>query len=535
TEDKEVAALAERVRQAVSGLGEPFVLSAEGRVLMPRDERSPKDDRVEKGCHEAVNQLGGREREAAVRKIIASCEGVRDAQDRWVWPVLALPVATQESDVPARLVSWVESHKDRLRPAERELLLADVKTATGLSADQRARLTAALGGAASLAGGSDAAVSRAARSETVQRASRAATETEGTPVRIEGTGLTGSLVAIRGGGFAGWLVTPETLARSLSAEPSWGGASPGFSARVITEMPARDARTPEGVAFIADGLGVAVRFESPAALRERTTRSERLLGGIIASGVLLALVLSFVLYRRMRETRRTSELRTSFVAGVSHELRTPLASVRMLSELLAEGRVDESERAEVAEALAREAKRMGETVDRFMAYAKSERGKLVAEKKPTDLAAIVSDRVGAFRERHPEARVEVEAPPLEVAVDRPQIEIVVDNLLENALKYAPDGQPYRVTLGQAEQAVVLSVSDSGPGVPRNIAQKIFEAFQRGDERLSRATSGTGLGLFLVRAIARAHGGDVELDASVDKGACFRVTLPRTEVDKMETS
>jgi signal transduction histidine kinase len=366
----------------------------------------------------------------------------------------------------------------------------------------------------------------------VLRQSRVALETPGTPARIDSPGLIGSLIAMREGGFVGWLVTPETLGETLASGRGWGQPSAGFVARVVTEMPARDSRTPEGVAFIGEGLGVAVRFENPAALRERTTRSERLLGAFIAAGVLLALTLSFVLYRRMRETRRTSELRTSFVAGVSHELRTPLASVRMLAELLSEGRVEESERAEVAEALAREARRMGETVDRFMAYAKSERGKLLAVKKPTDIADILRERVAAFRDRHPEAKVELDAPPLEVAIDRPQIEIVIDNLLENALKYAPDGQPYRVKLARDEGTAAISVSDDGPGVPRGIAQKIFEAFQRGDERLSQATSGTGLGLFLVRAIARAHGGDVELDNAVGKGACFRVTLPRGDDAKM---
>ncbi len=532
-DEKELAALGERARAAASGLGQPFVLSPEARLLLPRDERSTKDDRVGEGCREAASQLAGPDRVAAVTKIVAACEGVRDAQDRWLWPVLALPEAEHASDIPSRLVSWVDSHKDRMRPAERELLLADIETAKGLSAEQRERLTATLGGGSSLAASSDAAVARAARSEVVLRASRAALEIPGSPTRIASPGVNGSLVAMREGGFVGWLVTPETLAQALgNGGAAWGRPAPGFVARVITEMPARDARIPEGVAFIGEGLGVAVRFENPAALRERTTRSERLLGGLIAAGVLLALALSFVLYRRMRETRRTSELRTSFVAGVSHELRTPLASVRMLSELLAEGRVEESERAEVAEALAREARRMGETVDRFMAYAKSERGKLLAQKKPTEISDILRDRVGAFRDRHPEARVELDAPPLEVAVDRPQIEIVIDNLLENALKYAPEGQPYQVTLGRRESLAIISVSDSGPGVPRGIARKIFEAFQRGDERLSKATSGTGLGLFLVRAIARAHGGDVELDSSVEKGACFRVTLPREDDAKM---
>jgi signal transduction histidine kinase len=272
---------------------------------------------------------------------------------------------------------------------------------------------------------------------------------------------------------------------------------------------------------------VRVRQKDPEALRRKTTRSERILMLLIGGGMLLALVLAWFLYQRMRATRRTSELRTSFVAGISHELRTPLASVRMLSELLAEGRVEEDERAEVAEALAREAKRMGETVDRFMAYAKSERGKLLAEKKTADLAEVLLGRVKAFRERHPDAQVDLQAEPTEVGIDTPQIEIVIDNLLENALKYAPQGQPYQVHLARRESTVTFSVGDSGPGVPRPIAHKIFEAFQRGDERLSKATSGTGLGLFLVRAIARAHRGDVALERDPRGGALFRVSLPQS--------
>jgi len=527
TDESEQLALAEQIRSVAPGLAEPVVLGLDARVLVPREDRAGKDDRVDAGCREAVSRLTGPSRAEAASKIVANCEGVRDPQGRWVWPVLALPLAAQNGDIPARLVSWVDSHKDRMRQEERNLLAEDTKSAVGLTQDQRSRISAALGGSRTLAAASDAAVIRALRSEATLRATRVATDQPGTAARLDASGVVGAVVALRAGGFGGWVVTQETLTQSLGGAAPWLRPSPGFTMSVIAEMPPRNERVPEGVAFITDGLGLRVRFENPAHLRERTTRSERLLGGLIAGGVLLVLFLSFILYRRMRETRKTSELRTSFVAGVSHELRTPLASVRMLSELLSEGRVEEDERTEVAEALAREAKRMGETVDRFMAYAKSERGKLLAEKEPADLAEVLEGRVKAFRERHPEAKVELDAEPTQVGIDRPQIEIVIDNLLENALKYAPEGQPYIVHVARRDGLVTFSVGDRGPGVPRQIGPKIFEAFQRGDERLSKATSGTGLGLFLVRAIARAHGGDVALDRDARGGALFCVSLPRS--------
>jgi two-component system phosphate regulon sensor histidine kinase PhoR len=103
--------------------------------------------------------------------------------------------------------------------------------------------------------------------------------------------------------------------------------------------------------------------------------------------------------------------------------------------------------------------------------------------------------------------------------DPPLVQLAVLNLLENAKKYAPAGGPYRVTVRRVEQRVRIEVADHGPGVPRAWRARIFEPFERGDDRLSRATDGTGIGLALVRAVARAHGGDASLDDTSD-GARF---------------
>src|SRR5690606_13043768 len=130
---------------------------------------------------------------------------------------------------------------------------------------------------------------------------------------------------------------------------------------------------------------------------------------------------------------------------------------------------------------------------------------------PADVAALVNDRVKAFLARHPGLACEVDSPEaLSAEVDRAQLELVVDNLLENAAKYAPRGGPYRVRLREEGSDVVLAVADSGPGVPRGLHRRIFRPFERGNDRLSKATEGTGLGLALVRAAAEAHGGTATL-------------------------
>src|SRR4029079_17933983 len=104
--------------------------------------------------------------------------------------------------------------------------------------------------------------------------------------------------------------------------------------------------------------------------------------------------------------------------------------------------------------------------------------------------------------------------------------LVFDNLLGNAAKYAPDGAPYRVVIERAAGDVVrVSVGDRGPGLDRKARERIFLPFERADDRLVRATEGTGVGLALVRGIAEAHGGRAHVESEPGKGATFIVEIP----------
>ncbi len=518
--------IAESARRALPTIGEIAVLAPDGRLLFPREGRDVRE-RSDRRCNAAVATLAGRERDAAADTILASCEQVRDSRGRYVWPVLAVERAATDRALGERLAQWVDEHQRALRPEERTLLAAEVRSAKGLLPSDRQRITTALSGALDSPSSVTAAVQRAARGEEATRALRAAREQPGHVIPVRGAGVAGFMVGLRQGGFVLWVVTEETLARALASGRSARTLPAHLTANVTSSSGRIAPEAPHGFALAEEELGVEVRFLEPGAILRQSQRSERVLLTLIGVAVTIALSLSFALYRRMREARRTSELRTSFVAGVSHELRTPLASLRMLSELLSEGRVDESERGELLEAMTKETKRLSATVDRFMAYAKSERGKLSAHKRSHDVVALTRDRIAAFVQRNPDTQVDFshDAPEIVVACDQPQIEIVIDNLLENALKYAPDGQPYAISLESSGRGVTLTVSDRGPGIPEARRHAVFDAFERGDARLSRATSGTGLGLFLVRSIARAHGGDAELVRGQGRGATFRVWLP----------
>jgi signal transduction histidine kinase len=164
-----------------------------------------------------------------------------------------------------------------------------------------------------------------------------------------------------------------------------------------------------------------------------------------------------------------------------------------------------------------------------MIYARTDKGVLSARLEQAELAALVRRVAAAFERRHTGVTLKLELPEqLEALVDTALLETALENLLENAQKYGPTPQGFELTLSADTKQILLSVRDFGPGVAPAARERIFRAFERGDARLSKATSGTGLGLFLVRAIAHAHGGEVKL-VPKQPGCSFELRLPRQNV------
>jgi two-component system, OmpR family, sensor kinase len=224
------------------------------------------------------------------------------------------------------------------------------------------------------------------------------------------------------------------------------------------------------------------------------------------------------------ETEAALARQREFVADASHELRTPLTSILANLELL-ESELD-GERREMADSALRSSRRMRRLVGDLLLLARADAGREVPA-VPVDLSAIVREaaaEAGALSSDHPMSLDVREAVTVTGVAD--DLHRLVGNLIENALLHTPPGTPVTVSARREGGSAVLEVADRGPGVPEELRERVFERFASGAADGSGARGrGSGLGLAIVKAVADAHGGRVELSGAAGGGARFVVRLP----------
>jgi two-component system phosphate regulon sensor histidine kinase PhoR len=227
-------------------------------------------------------------------------------------------------------------------------------------------------------------------------------------------------------------------------------------------------------------------------------------------------------------------MRQDFVANVSHELKTPLAVIKSSVETLVDGAAEEPEaRAEFLAQITRESDRLEALIQDLLSLARIESGHLGLEPQAIPLGTAITDCV----ERH-QMRAEaktltmVEKPPKDAPAnvtawaDTDALRQVMDNLVDNAIKYTPNGGRITVRWSATPETVSFEVEDTGVGIPAADLPRVFERFYRVDKARSKAEGGTGLGLAIVKHLAQAMKGNVRVASTVGKGTTFRVTLPR---------
>ncbi|HEV8247542.1 MAG TPA: HAMP domain-containing sensor histidine kinase [Polyangiaceae bacterium] len=237
----------------------------------------------------------------------------------------------------------------------------------------------------------------------------------------------------------------------------------------------------------------------------------------------------FVIVVAAARERKLSALKSDFVANVSHELKTPLALVRMFGELLQSGRVENDEkRQQYLTIIVSESERLGALIENVLDFAKVERGKQAYDFVESSVADVVARAVEACRVRAERDRValdyESEAALPAVELDERAIEIAVINLVDNALKYAPDGQRVTVRVRRAGDKVEIRVSDQGGGIAVDDRKRIFDRFVRGKSAVGKQVRGSGIGLALVKHIAEAHGGGAWVEDNLPRGSTFVITI-----------
>jgi signal transduction histidine kinase len=222
--------------------------------------------------------------------------------------------------------------------------------------------------------------------------------------------------------------------------------------------------------------------------------------------------------------RRVDLKRSEFVAVLAHEFRTPLAAViGVLSTLKTHGSVLEDEiRDELIDGAQAQAERLARLVDDLLTASRIEDGVVRLNLERVDVRDLVSD---AARASETTGRVAVQVPRVEPLVcDADAIVRVLTNLLDNAKKYSPDDSPIEIVVSQGRERVRFAVRDSGPGIPPQDRERVFERFRRLGEGVK---PGAGLGLYISRGLVEAHGGEVTVGDAPGGGAEFAFTLPRS--------
>jgi PAS domain S-box-containing protein len=225
--------------------------------------------------------------------------------------------------------------------------------------------------------------------------------------------------------------------------------------------------------------------------------------------------------------------RADFVTTASHELRTPLTavygSVRTLLER--EDDLDEAQRTRLLRMIEQESEHLAQIVDQLLVTAQIDRGRLRLHESDCDVAALCASVLDAAETRKPESiRLELLAPRSTrlLRCDSPRLKQVLVNLVENAIKYSPNGGKIQVRIADAPDRVRIEVTDQGLGIPPSEQSRIFEKFYRLDAEMTRGVGGSGLGLYISREIVEQMGGVLSVNSRRGSGSTFTVTLPRAQ-------
>ena len=235
----------------------------------------------------------------------------------------------------------------------------------------------------------------------------------------------------------------------------------------------------------------------------------------------------------VREVRR-NERHDAFLNAVTHELKTPITSIRLYLETLQRREIPEEKRREFYSVMLEDSDWLLATVEQVLKAGELGQRTQNQVRLPVDMRTLVLDCIDRTRSRHHLDDGVIafeEAPdstPLIVRGNREELQSVVMNLLDNAVKYSPKTMEIRVHLSIRNEAwIVLTVADRGIGIPAAHIKRIFRRFYRAPMRSVLKTKGTGLGLFIVRTIARQHGGDAFAESAGEgSGTTVSVELPR---------
>lgn len=269
----------------------------------------------------------------------------------------------------------------------------------------------------------------------------------------------------------------------------------------------------------------------PAYLQKATAISaaeKRKNAQYIGEGVtflLLIFVGAVFVYRAVKKQLKITQQQQNFMMAVTHELKTPIAVTRLNLETLQKHKLDETRQQKILQSSLQETNRLNTLANNILISAQLEGGGYSLTREEISLSLLAKNCVQAFTVRFPDRELHHNIDEdADIIGDPLLLEILINNLLENAVKYSPKDTAISLAVNNKPAAVVITVADNGPGIPKTERKKIFERFYRIGNEQVRKTKGTGLGLYLCRKIATDHNGDIYVTEYNPTGSIFTVQL-----------
>jgi len=224
---------------------------------------------------------------------------------------------------------------------------------------------------------------------------------------------------------------------------------------------------------------------------------------------------------------RSFEQLRRFTSDASHELRTPLTVIRSVGEVALRERHDEAVYRDTIGTMLEEADRLTRLVEELLTLARADGGRLAPRQEPLDLGELAVDTVQQLHVLAEEKgqRLEVSTQPLRVLGDRTVLRQALANILDNAIKYSPEGTTVSVSVSSDSDMAEVAIADQGSGIAPEHRERIFDRFYRIDPARSREAGGFGLGLAIARWAVEAHDGQILVEGDVGRGTVFRIRLP----------
>lgn len=238
---------------------------------------------------------------------------------------------------------------------------------------------------------------------------------------------------------------------------------------------------------------------------------------------------TILVYRDITKEYEVDQIKSEFVSTVSHELRTPLASILGFTELMLNRDLKPERQVKYLTTILNEAKRLTALINDYLDIQRMEAGKQTYEKKYIELIPIL-EKIIETQLVNPEQHKIVLKTSITTPIilgDKAKIEQVFTNLINNSIKYSPNGGEIIIQISEMNKKLRVSVTDFGLGIPEESVDKLFTKFYRVDNSDRRRIGGTGLGLAIVQEIVRAHDGEITVDSTYGKGSTFTITFPAT--------